>query len=98
MVPLPPQDDKGPDFTPMNLAMEWVSRVLSMSVVMVGPILGGVWLDHRLGTHWITPVAAVVGLVVGIAYLLLLTARPASSRTERQGRPPTGGSGPRNED
>ena len=79
----PSQDDQEPDFTPMSVAMEWVSRVMSMTIAMVGPVVLGVWLDKKFGTQWITPVLAVSGLAVGITYLLVLTASTKPMRKDK---------------
>jgi F0F1-type ATP synthase assembly protein I len=56
---------------------------------MVAPIALGVWLDNRFGlTPWATVVGAVVGLVGGIAHLMILLKR----HEERDSRPPKQGS------
>ena len=68
-----------------SMAMEWVSRVLSICVVMLLPGLGGGWLDRRFG---ITPICTVMGFVLGFVSgftaLILLVKRdgggPRSSR------------------
>jgi hypothetical protein len=57
----------------MAIAMEWVSRVLAVVVVMVGPGLLGGWLDKRWGTSFLTLLGFALGLIGGTAYLLVAT-------------------------
>jgi hypothetical protein len=57
---------------PMAVAMEWVSRILAVVFVMIGPgILGG-WLDKRWGTGFLTLSGFAVGLTVGTVYLVVV--------------------------
>jgi hypothetical protein len=58
---------------PMALAMEWVSRILAVVVVMIAPGLLGGWLDKRLGTGFLTLLGFALGLTAGTAYLLVVT-------------------------
>ena len=58
---------------PMAQAMEWVSRILAMCVVMILPGIGGHWLDKRLGTSFLALLGFMVGMVIGFTYLLVLT-------------------------
>lgn len=68
----------------MTVAMEWVSRILAVVVVMIGPGLLGGWLDRRWGTGFLTLLGFALGLSVGTAYLLVIT----RSRTPRPPRRP----------
>lgn len=61
-----------------SLAWEWVSRVLSICVVMVLPGLGGGWIDRQLGTEYWTLVGFVLGFFSGITALILLVQRDGS--------------------
>jgi hypothetical protein len=61
--------------------MEWVSRILAVVVVMIGPGLLGHWLDRRWGTEFLTLLGFALGLSVGTAYLLVIARSKA-------GRPP----------
>jgi len=56
-------------------AMDWVSRVLSICVVMVLPGLGGQWLDRRFGTSYWTVLGFMFGFVSGFTALILLVKR-----------------------
>ena len=70
-----------------SLAMEWVSRVLAICVVMVLPGLGGGWLDRQLGTGYWTVIGFVFGFASGFTALILLVKRDGGgsdqSRSER---------------
>ena len=56
----------------MAVAMEWVSRILAVVLVMIAPGLLGGWLDNRWGTGFLTLLGFAVGLTVGTAYLLVI--------------------------
>ena len=58
-----------------SLAMEWVSRVLAICVVMVLPGLGGGWLDKRYGTGFWALVGFALGFASGLTALILLVKR-----------------------
>lgn len=71
--------------------MVWVSRILAVTAVMVLPGLAGQWLDKRWQTGFLGLIGFLLGLVFGMAYLLIMTKLPASGsggrRTdERAGR------------
>jgi hypothetical protein len=57
----------------MAAAMEWVSRIITVSFEMVLPGLGGKWLDDRWGTNFLALVGFALGLTVGIWHLLQMT-------------------------
>ena len=57
----------------MAIAMEWVSRILAVVIVMIAPGLLGGWLDNRWGTGFLTLLGFAVGLTAGTAYLLMVT-------------------------
>jgi hypothetical protein len=71
----------------MAEALNWVSRITSIGLMMVLPAIGGRWLDGRRGTeHW-----AVVGLVLGVAaglWQLMQIARASSRTNDRSQRKP----------
>ena len=48
----------------MAVAMEWVSRIITVSLEMVLPGLGGEWLDRRWGT---SPLLLLLGLAIGLS-------------------------------
>ena len=57
----------------MAIAVEWVSRILAVGLVMVVPAVVGLWLDGRWGTKFLVLVGLALGMVLGMWYLLLLT-------------------------
>jgi len=65
-----------------SLAMEWVSRVLAICVVMVLPGLGGGWLDRRWGTSYWTLLGFLFGFVSGFTALILLVKRDGGGRKQ----------------
>lgn len=52
---------------------DWASRVLTVVVVMVGPGLAGDWLDQKWGTAFMGPLGFIVGVPLGIYYLVQVT-------------------------
>ncbi len=68
---------------PMALAMEWVSRIMAIAMVMLLPGFLGQWLDRRFGTTFLVPVGLVVGLTVGMAVLIYLTKNPPGTSGKR---------------
>ena len=63
---------------PMAVAMEWVSRVTTISLSMALPGVGGIWVDSKLGT---LPVFVILGVVLGFAlgmYQLLQLAKESN--------------------
>jgi len=58
----------------MAIAMDWVSRVTTVSVEMVLPCLAGRWVDERLGSGPLfTLLGGVFGLVGGMWHLIQMT-------------------------
>ena len=53
-------------------AMQWLSRTISILVVMVGPALFGRWLDTRYQTQFLALIGLVAGLILSTCLLLLL--------------------------
>ena len=52
-------------------AMKWVSVVTSVVGVMTIPALGGIWIDHLLGTNYPFTIMGVIFGFVGGMYCLL---------------------------
>ena len=70
----------------MAAAMQWVARIFAAAIVMTLPGLGGRHLDQRWGTTWIGAVGFVLGLVGGMAYLIVATrSAEDSSKPTRRG-------------
>ena len=61
------------DYSPFMLAMEWSSRITTIALEMVVPVLVGYWLDRRLGSGFVFLLAGVVvGFSVALMSLLKL--------------------------
>ncbi len=58
-----------------SLALDWVSRVLAICVVMVLPGLGGDWLDRKFGTSFWALIGFAFGFASGLTALILLVKR-----------------------
>lgn len=56
-------------------ALAWASRIIAVGVAMFLPAVAGGWADARLGTSWLAPVGLVAGFVLGLVWLVRLTAR-----------------------
>lgn len=52
--------------------MQWLSRTLSVVIVMVAPGLVGMWLDKRFGTAIFGPVGFVLGMGLSTLVLVVL--------------------------
>lgn len=52
----------------------WASRLIAVGLVMFLPAVGGGWADARLGTAWLAPAGLVIGFVLGLVWLVRLTA------------------------
>ncbi|MDH3719209.1 MAG: AtpZ/AtpI family protein [Planctomycetota bacterium] len=65
------QPPEGP--SPVAVAVQWVSRITTVALVMVLPGIAGQWLDQRWGTKFLTPLGFVFGLTAGFYYLLAMT-------------------------
>ena len=64
--------DEHDDRSPYALAMEWTSRITTISLELVVPVLIGYWLDQRLGTR---PLFLVVGVILGFVTATLSLVR-----------------------
>lgn len=65
-----PPEEKRP---PMAVAMEWVSRITTVSLTMVLPAGGGYLIDQRWGTGpWLLVLGAGGGLIVGMMQLMAM--------------------------
>ena len=69
---------------PMAVAMQWVGRVFASVLMMCLPGVGGQMLDRRWGTHFIGLAGFVLGLVVGVAYLIAITRAAERERKKKR--------------
>jgi hypothetical protein len=76
--------------SPIAIASQWVSRIVTVSLEMVVPGLLGLWVDMRLGTKGLfTLIGFIGGSVTAMWHLLRMTgdhrnaARRVSSGNEK---------------
>ena len=66
-MPGPPNDDR----PALVVAMQWVSQITTVSLVMALPAGLGYWLDVKWGTRpWLVSCGAMLGLIIGMRHLL----------------------------
>jgi hypothetical protein len=56
----------------MAVALEWVSRIVAVSLEMFLPGIGGQYLDQRFGTTFLAGLGFVLGMVLGFCHLLMM--------------------------
>ena len=79
------------DRSAMALAMEWVSRVTTVSFEMVVPCLAGRWLDGWVGsTPVLTILGAAFGLSAGMWHLIKMASAPPKEGGTSKGRRKSG--------
>jgi len=67
---------------PMVVAMQWVSRITTISFMMLIPAGIGYWLDDVWGTSpWVLIVGVVLGMCIGMKQLLDI------ARVDSDGKP-----------
>jgi hypothetical protein len=62
-----------PDFSWMAEAMNWVSKITTVTLEMILPGLVGLWLDNRLGTGFLALLGLALGVPFGIRHLIAMT-------------------------
>lgn len=73
----PPEDQR----PPMAVAMEWVSKITTVAVMMVLPAFAGYWADSRWGTD---PWFLIIGASLGFATALLQLTRMVNGAGDRK--------------
>ena len=61
------------DRPPMAAAMEWVSKITTVSLEMVLPGVAGFWADNYFQTKWLAPMGFFLGFALGLYHLLRMT-------------------------
>ena len=61
------------DLSWIGEAMGWASRIMAIALLMVLPVVGGMWLDARLGTGFLALLGILIGLPLGLWQLSRLT-------------------------
>ena len=72
--------------SPMAIAMDSASQVMSVALMMALPAAAGYWADSKLGSSpWLVVVGGVLGLAAGMTQLLRGMAGP-TKKSERDDR------------
>jgi len=58
---------------PLAEALEWVTRITTVALIMVLPGVAGAWADGQSGTGFLMLIGLVLGLVAGMWQLLAWT-------------------------
>ncbi|MBN2294938.1 MAG: AtpZ/AtpI family protein [Pirellulales bacterium] len=75
-----PTDDR----SAIARAYGWAAQITTISLEMVLPALGGVWLDGKLGTKFLfLLLGAVLGFAVGFWHLLKLTINTSKNAQDK---------------
>jgi hypothetical protein len=83
------------DYSPIALAYTWVGRIFAICGEMILPCLGGLWLDQKLGTRFLSIVGLMLGLVLGTIHLIAIASaensanKQSSDTAHRERLPPT---------
>ena len=79
-------DNSSDDRSAMAQAMQWASRVTTVSLEMALPALAGHWADQRLATAPLLTIGgAVFGLALGMWHLIQMT-RTSGDRPKKPRR------------
>jgi hypothetical protein len=62
-----------PDFSWMAEAMNWVSKITTVTLEMVLPGLAGLWLDNQLETRFLALLGLAFGVPLGVWHLIAMT-------------------------
>ena len=68
----------------MALAAQWVSRILTVCLVIVLPGIFGQWLDRRWNTSFLALMGFAFGLVAGMYHLLVMTGAVRFGKQQRR--------------
>ena len=82
----------------MALAMEWVSRITTISLEMVLPGIAGQWLDQKWGTSFLALAGFALGLTIGIWHLLAISKESQRKSLKSEERSEADQLGPKSEE
>lgn len=68
-MPHQPKDER----SPIAIAHEWVSRVMTIVGEMLLPGFAGHWLDKRWETNYLTLIGFALGLTISIWHLVQMS-------------------------
>jgi hypothetical protein len=72
-----------PDQSPIVIASQWATRIMTLAIEMVVPGLAGIWLDGRLGTKALfTLLGFAMGGTFAMWQLLRITRTPQRPRSD----------------
>lgn len=55
--------------------VQWVSKITTVALEMVVPVIIGSWLDRKLGTQFLTILGIALGVPLGLWHLIKMTKR-----------------------
>jgi ATP synthase protein I len=74
-----------PPRTPLAIGLAWASRITSLALEFVVPMLAGWWIDGKLGSRpWGLLIGTILGFAIGMLHLLQLArsgAKPGPGRS-----------------
>jgi F0F1-type ATP synthase assembly protein I len=78
-----------PKKSPLTVAYHWASVSLTISMEMVLPALGGMYLDNVCGTSpWLLLLGGLLGLIVSLIHLIQLSKPKSDSHGKIDPRTP----------
>ena len=78
--PIPPDGR-----SPVALAAQWSSRIMTVSLEMVLPGLAGYWIDGKLGTQVLFMlIGFALGGFVAVKHLIALTRKPTKGNERKK--------------
>jgi len=76
--------DPPDQWSPIGVAVQWVSRIMTVTAEMVLPGLAGQWLDDRYNTGFLALLGFAFGLTAGIWHLLAMVQADATKSKPRK--------------
>ncbi len=67
------------DTTWLAQGIQWVSKITTVGLEMVVPVIIGSWLDQRFGTQFLTLLGIALGVPLGLWHLLKMTKRSSTA-------------------
>jgi hypothetical protein len=84
------EGSKAEERSPIAVAIEWVSRITTVALMMVLPGVAGVWLDRKLGTSFLALLGFALGVTAGIWQLIVMSRSTAMAPRRRPRQQPVG--------
>lgn len=64
--------EASPPDSPLGEAMQWVSRIFTIGLMMFLPGVAGQWLDERIGVAFLGPIGWILGFAGSLLALIRL--------------------------